>query len=251
MGRPPLGVAMRSLLRADATVLLRNRVSGVLSLLLPIIILVATTFGKAQTRLGGAAGIVALALTLGLLASCLLGYSLALGHDRELGVLQRLRVSPAPVWMIMISRLGIQVAAALVSSVVVVVVGVILHGLTLDAAQYALVLAVAVLGSAVFLAIAQALVALVLSTSAISAVGRILFVILLLLGLLGATGILGDVVQSIAGWSPVGALMILFSDVLNGSGWADRDVYALLACAGYVVVCTVVGIRWFRWDTAT
>lgn len=46
------GLAMRSLLLADATVLLRSRVSTVLSVLLPIVILVATTFGKSQPRLG-------------------------------------------------------------------------------------------------------------------------------------------------------------------------------------------------------
>ena len=239
---------MRSLLRADTAVLLRSRVSAVLSVVLPIVILVATTFGKAGARLGGAGTIIGLALTLGLITSGLLGYSLTLAHDREVGVLQRLRVSPAPTWTIMTSRLSVQVAASLIASAVVVVIGAILHGLTLNAAQYALVLAIAVLGAAVFLAIGQALVALVQSTSAINAIGRILFIILVLLGLVGATGILGDTIKSIAGWSPVGALMTLFSDALNAPPWNDQDIYSLLACFGYIIVFTFVGIRWFRWD---
>lgn len=245
--RPPVGLALRSLLRADTIVLLRNRVSTLLSILLPIVILVATSLGNAQ-RLGGAAGIVALALTLGLLLSGLLGYSLALAHDRDVGVLQRLRVSPAPTWTIMTSRLCVQVAASLLASAIVVVVGAILHGLALDAAQYALVLAVAVLGAAVFLSIGQAIVALVPSTSAVNAIGRIVFIILVLLGLLGASGILGDVMKSIAQWSPVGALVTLLSDVLSGMPWSVQDTYSLLACAGYVVVFSFIGIRWFRWD---
>lgn len=247
--RPPLGLAMSSLLRADSIVLLRNRVSAFLSIILPIVILVVTTFGKAQTRLGGSTLIIGLALTLGLLTSCLLGYSLTLAHDREVGVLQRLRVTPAPTWMIMTSRLLVQVITNLIASIIVVIVGVILHGLTLDVGQYALVLVVAILGAAMFLAIGQALVGLVQSTSAINAIGRILFIILVLLGILGGTGILGDTMKSIAGWSPVGALMTLFSDVLNQAAWSGQDGYSLLACTGYIIVFAFIGIRWFRWDT--
>ena len=217
IARPPVGLAVRALLRADTIVLLRSTVATVLSLVLPIVILVATTLGKAGSRLGGSGEIIGLALILGLVTSCLLGYSLTLAHDREVGVLQRLRVSPAPTWSIMTSRLCVQIASNLIASIVVVIVGAALHGLALSAGQYALALAIAVLGAAMFLSIGQALVALVPSTSAINAIGRILFVILILLGLVGASGILGDTMKSIAAWSPVGALMTLFSD------GAERD----------------------------
>jgi ABC-2 type transport system permease protein len=193
--------------------------------------------------------VIALALTIGLITSCILGYSLSLAHDREVGVLQRLRVTPAATWMIMTSRLCVQVVTNLIASIIVVIVGVILHGLTPTVGQYALVLVIVIVGAAMFLAIGQALVALVPSTSAINAIGRILFVVLLLLGIFGGTGILGDVMKSIAGWSPVGALMALFSDALNQSAWSAQDTYSLLACAGYIIVFAFIGIRWFRWDS--
>ena len=52
--RPPLGLAAASLLRADALVLLRNRVSGFVSLLLPLVIVVVTGRTEKKTaRLGG------------------------------------------------------------------------------------------------------------------------------------------------------------------------------------------------------
>ena len=248
-GRPPLRLAMSSLLRADALVLLRNKVSMTLSLLLPIVILVATTFGKTRSRLGGPELIIGLALTLGLLTSCLLGYSLSLAHDREVGVLQRLRVTPSPTWIIMTSRIVIQVATNLIASVIVVIVGAILHGLSLNPAQYALVLAIAALGAANILAIGQALVGLVKSTAAINAIGRLLFIVLVLLGILGGTGILGDTIKAIAAWSPVGALMTLFSDVLDKAAWGAQDGYSLLASLGYILVFSFIGIRWFRWDS--
>jgi len=75
-----------------------------------------------------------------------------------------------------------------------------------------------------------------------------LMIVLLLLGLLGATGILGDTMKTIADWSPVGALMTLFSDVLNHSPWKGQDTYSLLACVGYSFVFAFIGIRWFRWN---
>jgi ABC-2 type transport system permease protein len=248
-GRPPWRLAASSLLRADGIVLLRNRVSGFVSLLLPIVIVVVTGLtAKKTARLGGPDLTIALALTVGLISASLLGYAVGVAQDRHAGVLQRLRVTPAPSWMIMASRLVVQVAANLVVSIIVVIVGVIVHGLTLNAAQYALVLVVAVLGAAVFLSIGQAIVGLVDSAGAVSAIGRVLFALLLLLGLLGGTGLLGDTLKTIADWSPVGALMTLFADALTTSAWNDQETYALLACAGYVVVFAFIGIRWFRWD---
>jgi len=239
---------MSSLLRADAIVLMRSRIATVLSLALPVVIIIVTSFNKNVNRLGNPSLVIGLAITLGLLASCLLGYSLGLARDREIGVLQRLRVTPAPTWTIMTSRIVVQIVTNLISSLIVLIVGVILHGLTPSFGQYVLVLVVAVLGAAVFLSIGQALVGLVPSTGAINAIGRILFILLVLVGILGGTGVLGDVIKSIAGWTPVGALMTLFSDVLNGTGWSDQDLYALLASLGYVIVFAFIGIRWFRWE---
>lgn len=247
--RPSRGLAMRSLLRADSVVLLHNRISTFIGILLPIVIVVATSFGARTSRLGGPELTIGLAMTIGLITSSLLGYTINMAQDRHAGVLQRLRVTPAPTWIIMTSRLIVQTIANLVMSVVVLIVGVLVHGLNLNAGQYALVLAVAVLGAAVFLAIGQALVGLVNSTTAVNAVGRVLFVVLLLLGLLGDTGILGDTLKAIAEWSPVGALMTLFSGALMMQAWSDPNTYAILACAGYIIVFAFLGIRWFRWDS--
>ena len=99
------------------------------------------------------------------------------------------------------------------------------------------------------LAIGQALVGLVPSTGAVTAIGRILFIVLVLLGIFGGTGLLGDTLKTIAQWSPVGALMTLFSSVVAGAAWSDQDTIGLLACAAYIVVFTFIGIRWFRWDS--
>ncbi|WP_308468895.1 ABC transporter permease [Rathayibacter soli] len=248
--RPPFGLAMGSLLRADSIVVVRSGISTIVSLLLPVVLVVATSFNtKAQTRLGGAAELIGIALTIGLLVSGLLGYSLAVAHDRESGVLQRLRVTPVATWMIMTSRLCVQEILNLVIAVVVVVAAVIAYGLNLNGFQIALVLLVALLGGGVFLSIAQALVAIVKTVSAVNALNRIVLIAFVLLGLLGTSGILGDTIQVIAEWSPVGVVTTLFSDAVAQNGWAAQDTYSLPMAFAYIIVFTFIGIRWFRWQS--
>ena len=238
----------KALLRADFLVTMRNRRAVLLSVLLPILLLFATNTNRAEQRLDGSTFIVGLCITYGLVSTSIMGYALTVARDREKGVFQRLRVTPAPTWTIMVSRLVMRIVANLVIAIVVVIVGAQIHHLSLSAGEYALVLVVSVLGGAVFLAIGQALVGLVRSADSVNAAGRVLYIGLVFLGLLGLEGVLGDTIQSIAKWSPVGAVMTLFAGVLDLSAWSSTDTLSIVACLGYVVACTVVGIRWFQWE---
>jgi ABC-2 type transport system permease protein len=246
--KPDLQVILSSLLRADFMVLVKNRRALLLSTMLPLLFLVTTNSQKANGRLGGSVFIVGLCITIGLLSTSIGGYALTVARDREKGVFQRLRVTPAPTWTIMVSRLAIQVVANLIVALVVLVVGSAIHHLSLNAGQYALVLLVSILGGAVFLSIAQALVGLLKSASTVDAASRIVLIALLLSGLLGASGALGSTWESIAKWTPVGPVTTLFSAVLNTAAWSSYDTLSLLACGGYIAVFTGVGIRWFQWD---
>jgi ABC-2 type transport system permease protein len=123
-----------------------------------------------------------------------------------------------------------------------------MHNLTLSAGTYLLVIAVSILGGAVFLSIGQALVGLLKNADSVNAAGRVLVIGLILLGTFGQSGTLGSTWESIARWSPVGAVMTLFAAVLKLSAWDTRDSLTLLACIGYIVVFAGIGIRWFQWD---
>ena len=66
---------LKVLLRADVTAQLRSYRSLFLSLALPLIVLVVTSSGgKRAARLGGADVVVQLALTVGLVSICAIGY---------------------------------------------------------------------------------------------------------------------------------------------------------------------------------
>ena len=245
---PPLRLVFSSLLRADFLVFLKHRRALIISLLLPVFVLTSTSANKATHKFGGAEFVIGLAIAYGLLSTSLIGYALTVARDREQGVFQRLRVTPAPTWTIMTSRLAMQAVANLIISVAVVIIGSRIHHISPSVGQYALVLLVSLLSGAVFLSIGQALVGLVKSADNVQAIARVLFTVLILLGLLGQSGALGAFWSSVARWSPVGAVMTLFAGVLILHTWYSRDTLSLFACFGYIVVFAGIGIRWFQWD---
>jgi len=247
-GGPPLRLVFSSLLRADFLVFLKHRRALIISMVLPVFVLVSTSGNKATDKFGGAGFVIGLAISYALLSTALVGYALTVARDREKGVFQRLRVTPAPTWTIMTSRLAMQVIANLIISIVVVIVGSLIHHISPSIGQYALVLLVSILAGAVFLSLGQALVGLVKSADSVQAVARVLFAVLILFGLLGQSGALGSFWSSVARWSPVGVVMTLFAGVLNLHAWGSRDTLSVLACLGYIVVFAGIGIRWFQWD---
>jgi ABC-2 type transport system permease protein len=245
---PSLRLVFSSLLRADFLVFLKHRRALIISMLLPVFVLVSTSGNKATDKFGGAEFVIGLAISYGLLSTALIGYALTLARDREKGVFQRLRVTPAPTWTIMTSRLAMQAVTNLIISIAVVIVGSLIHHISPSAGQYALVVLVSILAGAVFLSLGQALVGLVKSADSVQAVARVLFGVLILLGLLGQSGGLGSFWSSVARWTPVGAVMTLFAGVLNLHAWYSRDTLSVLVCLGYIVVFAGIGIRWFQWD---
>lgn len=241
----PLGLAFRSLLTADSQTIVRSRLTLIFNLAVPIVILLITSRG---TRFGNSNLVIALALTLGLLSSALMGYSVSVARDRDAGVFQRLRVAPVPTWAIMVSRLTVQFAAAVVTVFIVIVVGSVIRRTAYPAGTYVLIFLVALYGAAMFLAISQAIVGLIRSAIVVNAVGRIVYVVLLLTGLLGSSGVLGRTVEDVTRWTPVGALITLFTAAQNRTPWSGTDLGAVLVSAGYLLIFAGIGIRWFRWD---
>lgn len=248
--RPKIGLIFRSLFRADFTVLRRSSRTILLNVVVPILYVVITSLhlGKGGITHLSAEFSISLALAVGLVSSSLTGYSSTIASDRDAGVFQRLRVTPAPTWAIMTSRLLVQIIVDLMMTVIVLIVGSIIHITVFSAGECLLGVVVCLLGGAMFLAIAQAIVGLITSAAAVNAVGRILFIVFLLLGLLGATGILGSTVQNISDWTPVGALINLYSGVPGLVQWDWTNTSGLIATVAYTVVGAFVGIRWFRWE---
>lgn len=244
---PPVGLAMRTLLRADATVLLRNRQALLLSIVLPVAMLFITGAGGGRRQVLDPGYLIGLAITYGLMASGLFGYPMAVARDRESGVFQRMRVTPVPMWTVSVSRIVVQLVLSLVMSLVVLALGGVRHHLTFGVSNWLLVLVISLLGALVFLAIGQAIVGLTTTSGQVNAFSRVLFALLLVVGLVGSSGLLGTTFKTIAGWTPVGGLSNLFSAATGSVAWGSDQVIGLVASVGYAVVFGFIGVRWFRW----
>ncbi len=244
---PALSEIFRALLEADFTVLLRNNRALLLSFALPLVVLFALFASKFYRGLGDQQFRVAAALTLGMASIAILGYSMTVARDREKGVFQRLRVTPAPTWTIMTSRLLVQVAAILAMALVVLVAAGIFEGVSLTAEAYVLTFICVIFSSALFLGVGQALVGLVKSADTLNAVGRIAYLPLFALGLFSQSTIFGTTFELISRWSPGGTVVTLLSGAMNLSSWNSDTWLALGVSAAYSVVFAGIGIRWFQW----
>lgn len=246
-----MGLIFGSLFRADFTVMLRSFRTLLLNFLLPIFLLII--FGlhsnKAANGFGNVGFEIGLSLTYGLMSSGLIGYAITVARDRDAGVFQRLRVTPAPPWAIMVSRLLVQIIVVLAMTIVVVAIGSIMHHLAFTPWQLLLIGGVSLLGGAMFLAIGQAIVGLVRSATSVNAVARLFYIVFLILGVIGSSGLLGQTVQVFAEWTPAGAVVSLYSAVLNLSTWGGAQTAGLISSVVYIVVGAFIGIRWFRWDS--
>jgi ABC-2 type transport system permease protein len=241
--------SLKVLLRADAAVQMRNKRSLAISLLLPIwfLILIHLGNGKIGNKLGGPSLEVAICMTVGLVTLGVIGYSTAVARDREQGVFQRLRVTPAPTWTIMCSRFLVQIVAMLFMAVIVFLVAYLTDHLALDLIEYIFTLIVVVIGGAVFLSIGQAVVGLIRSADTLNSLGRFILIPILGLSLFGHSDLLGTTFEYISRWSPGGSFVSLLAGAMNLSSWSSEIWLAFLACMGYVIVFAGVGIRWFRW----
>ncbi|HWO92355.1 MAG TPA: ABC transporter permease, partial [Methylomirabilota bacterium] len=150
---PALPKIFRALLEADFTVQLRNNRALLLSFALPLVVLFALFASKFYSALGDRQFKVAAALTLGMASIAILGYSMTVARDREKGVFQRLRVTPAPTWTIMTSRLLVQVAAILAMALVLLVAADLFEGVSLTAGAYLLTFIGVIFSSALFLSV--------------------------------------------------------------------------------------------------
>jgi ABC-2 type transport system permease protein len=240
---------LQALIRANFTVLLRTKRSLIISIVLPIFLLIVWNTKQTISAFGGALFVLAIVITIGLLSLSLFGYTLSVARDRERGVFQRLRVTPAPTWTIMLSRIIVQEIANLIIATIVLIFGSHLYHVSLNAEEYGLVLLVSLLGGAVFLSIGQAVVGVIKSADTVNAVARLLYIALMLFGLLGLSGALGKNVETIAKWSPLGIVITVFEGIPHLGNWTGHTTIALLTCFIYIMVFSFIGIKWFRWES--
>jgi ABC-2 type transport system permease protein len=243
---PSTSTVLSSLLRADFTTQWRNRKSVILVLLVPVIILIS--WKGLVDKLGGTF-VLSNCITIGLTAIGLMGYSNSIARDRDKGVFQRLRVAPVPSWSIMASRLIVQLVMILLVTAAVFIVGQQVDKITLSPAGYLFGFLAAFIGGAVYLALGQVIVGLIKNPETVNAVTRLVYFIFIMVGMFGELGMLGHELGEVVRWSPYGAVKRILAASMQPGNWTSDSTLSLLATIGYTVVFTVLGIKWFKWNT--
>jgi ABC-2 type transport system permease protein len=145
--------------------------------------------------------------------------------------------------------LAVQILSMLAMTVVVLVAATVVVKVTLDPAAYLLTLTIVIFSSAVFLGVGQALVGLIKSTDTVNALGRLSFLPLVALGLFAHSTIFGTTFETIARWSPGGAVATLLAGAMQPAAWSGDTWLALVTSVLYAIVFAGIGIRWFQWST--
>jgi len=233
-----------SLLQADFAVQWRNRRALLASMLVPVVLLVAW---RMLVKVYGGPFVFSTCITIGLVSVGLMGFANTTARDREKGIFQRLRITPASTRQIMVSRILVQLAQMLAMVLAVFILGFYLYHVNLGLLGYLLGAAAALIGGAVYLGLGQAVVGLISSADTVNSVSRFVYIILIVAGTVGELGVLGSAGKKIVLWSPYGTVkMLLLSGMTHV--WNSTDTWALLATIGYLLVFVWIGIKWFHWN---
>jgi ABC-2 type transport system permease protein len=243
---PKRSTAILALLRSDFITQWRNRRSLVLVLLVPVIILISW---KPMVAKLGAVFVLSSCITIGLTAIGLMGYSNSLARDRDKGVFQRLRVAPIPNSYIMISRLSVQMVMILLLTALVFIVGYEQLHISLKPGAYALGLIAAIVGGALYLGLGQMIAGLQKNAETVNATTRLVYFIFIMVGMFGDLGVLGSTLKNVVHWSPYGTVKTVVAAALLPEVWNMDTTMALLVTVGYSIIFSVLGIKWFRWNT--
>ncbi|MCO5950115.1 ABC transporter permease [Mucilaginibacter flavidus] len=245
---PKTSTILKTLLRADLTTQWRNRRAVILTLIVPVIILVS--WKGLIPKLGGPF-VLSNSITIGLIATGLMGYSNSIARDRDKGIFQRLRVGPLPAWTIMGSRIAVQLGMIFLIATFVFIAGYEFDGVKLTAGGYALSYLTSLAGGLVYLSVGQAIVGGIRSPETVNATSRLIYFVFIMSGMFGELLLAdaGKILHDIIVWSPYGTVKTIVAAGMEPAKWNNEASMALLVTLGYTIVFAFMGIKWFKWTS--
>lgn len=243
---PGTSTALLTLLRSDLKTQWRNRRAVILTVAVPVLILIS--WRQIIDQIGGAFALGS-CITVGLMATGLMGYTISIARDRDKGIFQRLRVAPVPSWTIMASRLLVQLIMIFVITAAVLLAGYNIDKIVIPTPGYFLAFVASIVGAAVYLAMGQVIVGLIKNPETVNATTRLVYFIFIMVGMFGQFGILGEALKKYIVWSPYGTVQSIITGAMTPSKWTNTTTEALFLTIGYALVFFIIGIRKFQWTS--
>jgi ABC-2 type transport system permease protein len=243
-GSAPSGRMLAAQTKAELTLLLRNGEQLLLTLVIPLGLLLVLTKVDVVTVSGDRAGFfVPGVMALAVMSTAFTGQAIAIGFERQYGVLKRLGATPLPRSVLLGAKTLAVLAVELVQLVLIGLLGLLLgwdpRGSVLG------VLLLVVLGTAAFSGLGLLLGGTLRGLTTLAAANLIWFVMLVLGGVLFPLSRFGAA-QHVLQLLPTAALSHGLRGVLQHGATAPlRDVVAL---AGWAIAALATASRFFRWE---
>ena len=244
-GAAPTSRMLRSQTAAELTLMLRNGEQVLLTLVIPLGLLVVLTLVDFVTVPGDdrvgffVPGVIALAV----MSTAFTGQAIAVGFERQYGVLKRLGATPLPRSVLLSAKTLAVLAVELVQLALIVGVGLLLGWD--PQGSFVAVLALVALGTAAFSGLGLLLGGTLRGLTTLAAANLIWFVLLVVGGVLFPLSKLGAA-EPVLQLLPTAALSHGLRTVLqHGDAVPVRDLVAL---AVWAVASLAMASRVFRWE---
>ena len=245
--------ALTALARTQSKVFLREPLAVFFGLVFPSVLLVVIGFAfpdaTEPAEVFGGRSLVEVyaptAIVLGLATVAVFLLPVALGGDREKGILRRLSATPAHPRTLVAAHLVVQLVVVTLATIAAVLVGMLVFDIALPeslgwfAASF-------VLGALSLLAVGLLIGALVPTANSGQALGMLLyFPLLFFAGVYIPLQVMPEGVQTISLYTPAGAAVQALSDSWIG---VVPETSSLLVMVAYVVVAGSLAVWFFRWE---
>ena len=245
--------AITALTKMQAKVFLREPISVFFGLVFPSMILVAIGIafpgatdptpefdGRSLVDVFASAAIV-----LGLATVTVFLLPVALGGDRERGILRRLSTTPVHPRALVAAHLAVQLAVVTVATIGAVLVGMLVFGIESPASLGWFIVSFA-LGALSLLAVGLLIGAIVPTANSGQGLGMMIyFPLLFFAGVYVPLPLMPDGIKTISNLTPAGAVADALSQSWVGS---TPELSSLVVMAAYVVVAGALAVRFFRWE---
>jgi ABC-2 type transport system permease protein len=244
--------ALRRLTITELKLSIRDRVSPVWGVAIPLVLLVIfgaiPSFRQPAASLGGYTPLdvyLPILITMSMALSAVLATPMLLAGYRERGVLRRLQTTPAGPYRVLAAHLVINLVFATVAVTEILVVARLAYGVFLPRQLAGFALA-ALFTLAALLALGMLVAAVAPSARAAQVIGMIMFYPMLFFsGMWWPIPMMPSVLQHVAEATPLGAGWQAMSNAAAGH-WPPA--LPLLTLAGYAVVLSLGAARLFRWE---
>jgi len=240
-------------LKFDLLIFRRNPAATFFTVILPLIFLVIFTSIFGNNELANGASIATLyvpgILTLAIVSATSVNLAITMTTRRERGVLKRIRSTPIPQWVFIISQMLAGGVIAFVMTVIISAMGRVLYGVELQWATLPSLIVSLLLGAMAFAAIGLALTVIIPSEDAAPAVTNAVFLPLYFIsGVFIPDTEVPSWVTTVGNFFPVShlnqALQESYNPFADGAAWPWNH---WLVIAGWGLVGAVITSLKFRW----